>query len=109
MARGDARAALPQANAAVVAEPNNAAGWRLMARAANAIEPRDYRERWELRERAITAAYLAYQRSTNRNDEAGLARRARPHLREERALAPGADDLSPQPRPRRQCLAASGL
>lgn len=70
MARGDARAALPQANAAVVADPNSAAGWRLMARAANAIEPRDYRERWELRERATTAAYLAYQRSANRNDEA---------------------------------------
>ncbi|HEY5795729.1 MAG TPA: alpha-2-macroglobulin, partial [Bosea sp. (in: a-proteobacteria)] len=70
LSRGDARAALPQANAAVVAEPANAAGWRLMARAANAIEPRDYRERWELRERAISAAYLAYQRSTGRNDEA---------------------------------------
>lgn len=70
LARGDARAALPQANAAVVAEPNNAAGWRLMARAADAIEPRDYRERWELRQRAISAAYLSYQRSANRNDEA---------------------------------------
>lgn len=70
LSRGDARAALPQANAAVVAEPGNAAGWRLMARAANAIEPRDYRERWELRERAISAAYLGYQRSANRNDEA---------------------------------------
>lgn len=70
LSRGDARAALPQANAAVVAEPANAAGWRLMARAASSIEPRDYRERWELRERAISAAYLAYQRSTGRNDEA---------------------------------------
>jgi len=70
LSRGDARAALPQANAAVVAEPGNAAAWRLMARAANAIEPRDYRERWELRERAISAAYLAYQRSAGRDDEA---------------------------------------
>lgn len=69
--RGDARAALPQANAAVVADPANPAGWRLMARAANAIEPRDYRERWELRERAITAAYLAYSRAGSRTDEAG--------------------------------------
>ena len=71
LSRGDARAALPLANVAVVAEPGNAAGWRLMARAANAIEPRDYRERWDLRERAITAAYLAYQRSGSRNEEAG--------------------------------------
>ncbi|WP_306222589.1 alpha-2-macroglobulin family protein [Bosea beijingensis] len=70
LGRGDARSALPQANAAIVADSANAAGWRLMARAANAIEPRDYRERWELRERAVAAAYLAYQRSTNRNDEA---------------------------------------
>ncbi|SFI45548.1 hypothetical protein SAMN05216304_102829 [Bosea sp. OK403] len=70
LARGDARAALPQANAAVVAEPNNAAAWRLMANAANAIEPRDYRERWELRERAISAAYLAYQRASSRPEEA---------------------------------------
>jgi uncharacterized protein YfaS (alpha-2-macroglobulin family) len=70
LGRGDARSALPQANAAIVADSANAAGWRLMARAANAIEPRDYRERWELRERAVAAAYLAYQRSSNRNDEA---------------------------------------
>jgi alpha-2-macroglobulin len=70
LGRGDARAALPRANAAVVAEPNNAAAWRLMANAANAIEPRDYRERYELRERAVSAAYLAYQRSANRADEA---------------------------------------
>ncbi|MCO5089675.1 alpha-2-macroglobulin [Bosea sp. (in: a-proteobacteria)] len=70
LGRGDARAALPQANAAIVADSANPAGWRLMARAANAIEPRDYRERWELRGRAISAAYLAYQRATSRADEA---------------------------------------
>ena len=70
LGRGDARAALPRANAAVVAEPNNAAAWRLMASAASAIEPRDYRERYELRERAISAAYLAYSRATSRAEEA---------------------------------------
>ena len=36
LGRGDARSALPQANAAIVADSANAAGWRLMARAANA-------------------------------------------------------------------------
>ena len=61
LGRGDARAALPLANAAAVADPANASGWRLMAQAASGIEPRDYRERYELRERAISAAYLAYQ------------------------------------------------
>ncbi len=70
LARGDARAALPLANAAAVAEPANPAGWRLMAQAASGIEPRDYRERYELRERAVNAAYLAYQRSSSRADEA---------------------------------------
>lgn len=70
LARGDARAALPLANAAAMAEPANPAGWRLMAQAAIGIEPRDYRERYELRERAISAAYLAYQRSSARADEA---------------------------------------
>lgn len=70
LARGDARNALPLANAAAMAEPANPAGWRLMAQAAIGIEPRDYRERYELRERAISAAYLAYQRSSARADEA---------------------------------------
>jgi alpha-2-macroglobulin len=68
--RGDARVALPLANAAVLAESNSAAAWRLMARAAMAIDPRDYRERYELRERATAAAYLAYQRSATRPEEA---------------------------------------
>ncbi len=70
LGRGDARTALPLANAAAIAEPANPAGWRLMAQAASGIEPRDYRERYELRERAVSAAYLAYQRSTSRADEA---------------------------------------
>lgn len=70
LSRGDARSALPLANAAAMAEPANPAGWRLMAQAAIGIEPRDYRERYELRERAISAAYLAYQRSNARADEA---------------------------------------
>ena len=66
LSRGDARSALPLANAAAMTDPANPAGWRLMAQAAIGIEPRDYRERYELRERAISAAYLAYQRSTSR-------------------------------------------
>jgi hypothetical protein len=70
LAKGDGRAALPLANAAVVADGSLSAAWRLMAKAAAAITPRDYRERYELRERAIAAAYLAYQRATGRPDEA---------------------------------------
>ncbi len=70
ISRGDPRAALPLANGAVVADPASSVAWRTMARAAIAIEPKDYRERWELRERATAAAYLGYLRATNRNDEA---------------------------------------
>lgn len=70
LSRGDARGALPLANAAAMTDPANPAGWRLMAQAAIGIEPRDYRERYELRERAISAAYLAYQRSSSRTEEA---------------------------------------
>jgi len=66
----DARTALPLANAAVVSDPNNPAAWRLLARAAIGIEPKDYRERYELRSRAVAAAYLAYQRSATKPEEA---------------------------------------
>ncbi|MGL4728671.1 MAG: alpha-2-macroglobulin, partial [Bosea sp. (in: a-proteobacteria)] len=67
--RGDGRAALPLANAAIIADPSSSIAWRTMARAAIAIEPKDYRERYELRERATAAAYVAYQRATTRADE----------------------------------------
>jgi len=70
LARSEARRALPLANQAVIADPRSAEGWRLMARVARAIEPRDYRERYELQERALAAAYLAYQRSGSKPDEA---------------------------------------
>jgi uncharacterized protein YfaS (alpha-2-macroglobulin family) len=68
--RGEARAALPLANAAIIADPSSSVAWRTMARAAIAIDPKDYSERYELRERATAAAYIAYQRATTRADEA---------------------------------------
>ncbi|MDJ1159096.1 alpha-2-macroglobulin [Chelatococcus sp. SYSU_G07232] len=70
MARGNARAALASFTAAVLAEPKDAAAWLGYARAAAAIEPKDYGERWRLRERATAAAYTAYQRAANRGEEA---------------------------------------
>ncbi len=70
LGRGDARRALQLGLVAVVATPQSSEAWRLVSRAAQAVDPRDYRERWELRQRASAAAYLAYTRATNRNDEA---------------------------------------
>jgi hypothetical protein len=66
----DPRAALPFANQAVVAHPNAIAGWRLLARSAKALVPRDWRERYEMQERATAAAYIAYQRARTRPEEA---------------------------------------
>ncbi len=63
--RDNARAALPPRNQAVVVAPRDPNAWRLLARAAKALNPRDWRERYEMQERAVSAAYLAYQRSRN--------------------------------------------
>ena len=70
LGRDNARAALPLANQAVVLAPRNPGAWRLLARAAKALNPRDWRERYEMQERALAAAYLAYQRSPTRPEEA---------------------------------------
>ena len=68
--RNEARRALPLINQVVLADPRNPEGWRAMSRAAAAIDPKDYREKYELQERALAAAYLAYQRSGTKPDEA---------------------------------------
>jgi hypothetical protein len=68
--RGDARRALALSNAAAVLEARNPQAWLVMARSAIAIDPRDWRERYELQERAQAAAYTAYTRATTRPAEA---------------------------------------
>lgn len=70
LAKNDGRAALPFANQAILAEPQNPNAWRLMARAAKILVPRDWRERYDMQERAVAAAYLAYQRSRTKVEEA---------------------------------------
>ena len=65
----DPRAALQQANQAVLVAPSNPAAWRLMAKAARAVVPKDWRERYDMQERAVAAGYLAYQRSRSKEDE----------------------------------------
>ncbi len=68
--RKDGRAGLQFANQAVLIEPNNPAGWMVMSTAARLITPRDWRERYELQERALAAAYLGYVRASNPSSEA---------------------------------------
>ena len=70
LAKNDARSALTVANQAVVAAPNNPAAWRLLAKAAKGISPRDWKERYDLQERAVASAYIAYQRARTKPEEA---------------------------------------
>jgi alpha-2-macroglobulin len=62
--KNDPRRALLFANQAVLADPSYVAGWIVMSRAARAIVPKDWRERYDLQERAVAAAYIGYQRAT---------------------------------------------
>jgi alpha-2-macroglobulin len=70
LGRNDARRALQLANSAVLTNPNVSEAWRLMAKAALSVEARDYRERYDMSERATAAAYAAYSRAQNRSEEA---------------------------------------
>ncbi|HYF52655.1 MAG TPA: MG2 domain-containing protein, partial [Salinarimonas sp.] len=70
MGRSDHRRALALASAAVAADPRDAANWLTYSKAARAVDPRNWTERYELQERATAAAYVAYQRAGSRADEA---------------------------------------
>ena len=50
----------------VAAAPDDSANWLRLARAVLQIRPANERERTTLLERAATAAYIAYQRTSNR-------------------------------------------
>jgi uncharacterized protein YfaS (alpha-2-macroglobulin family) len=68
--RGDLRGGLQLLGQIVAVAPDDAGNWLRLARTVLQIRPSDERERTTLLERASTAAYIAYQRAGNRNDEA---------------------------------------
>jgi len=68
--RNDFRGGLQLLGQAVAAGPEDAGNWLRLARAVLQIRPSDERERMLLQERAGTAAYAAYRRSSERNEEA---------------------------------------
>ncbi|KAA2241032.1 alpha-2-macroglobulin family protein [Salinarimonas soli] len=70
LTRSDPRRALSLASAALAAEPRDGANWLTYVKAARAVEPADWSERYRLQERSTIAAYMAYQRAANRADEA---------------------------------------
>jgi uncharacterized protein YfaS (alpha-2-macroglobulin family) len=65
----DLRAGMQILGQLVTAAPDDAAAWLRLARTVTQIRPRDDKERVFFLERASTAAYIAYQRSDNANEE----------------------------------------
>jgi alpha-2-macroglobulin len=68
--RSDFRAGMQLLGQIVAAAPDDSVNWLRLARTILQIRPTDDRERRLLVERATTAAYVAYQRSKDRNEEA---------------------------------------
>src|SRR5580692_3381302 len=68
--RNDFRAGMALLGQIVAAAPNDSTTWLRLARAIMQIRPADDDEKRLLLERASTAAYIAYQRTNSRNEEA---------------------------------------
>jgi uncharacterized protein YfaS (alpha-2-macroglobulin family) len=69
-ARRDFRAGMQTLALIVSVAPREAGNWLRLSRAILQIRPTDERERINFLERAATAAYIAYQRSSNSGEEA---------------------------------------
>ncbi|MGI8527571.1 MAG: alpha-2-macroglobulin family protein [Pseudolabrys sp.] len=69
-AKNDLRNGMLILGQVVSAEPNDAVSWLRPARTVAQIRPRDDKEKALFLDRASTAAYIAYTRSGNRNEEA---------------------------------------
>ena len=69
-AKNDFRAGMAVLGQIVAAQPNDATAWLRLARTIQQIRPADDRERDMLLDRASSAAYIAYQRTSDRNQEA---------------------------------------
>jgi len=68
--KNDFRSGMALLGQIVAAAPNDSATWLRLARTVMQIRPADDSERQLLLERASTAAYIAYQRTTSRAEEA---------------------------------------
>jgi len=69
-AKNDFRGGMTLLSQIVAAQPNDATTWLRLGRTVLQIRPVNDQERGALLERASTTAYIAYQRTTNRNEEA---------------------------------------
>ena len=68
--KNDFRGGLQMLGQVIASAPEDAGTWLRLARAVMLIRPNDDRERTLLYERAATAAYIAYRRTADRNEEA---------------------------------------
>ena len=68
--KNDFRAGMALLGQIVAAAPNDSATWLRLARTVMQIRPADDDEKRLLLERASTAAYIAYQRTSSRSEEA---------------------------------------
>ena len=68
--KNDFRSGMALLGQIVAAAPNDSATWLRLARTVMQIRPADDSEKQLLLERASTAAYIAYQRTTSRAEEA---------------------------------------
>ena len=68
--KNDFRGGMALLGQIVASAPNDSATWLRLARTVMQIRPADDNEKNLLLERASTAAYIAYQRTTNRTEEA---------------------------------------
>jgi uncharacterized protein YfaS (alpha-2-macroglobulin family) len=68
--RSDLRGALTLLGQTAAAAPEDSGNWLRLAKTIFQIRPADSRERTFFHERASTAAYIAYQRAANPNEEA---------------------------------------
>ena len=67
--RNDFRSGMQILGQIVTVAPDDSANWLRLARAVLQIRPSNDREKTLLLERAATAAYIAYQRSSNSSEE----------------------------------------
>jgi alpha-2-macroglobulin len=69
-AKNDFRNGMALLGQIVASEPNDATTWLRLSRTVMQIRPANDQEKAPLLEKAATAAYIAYQRTNNRNEEA---------------------------------------
>jgi len=91
--RRDFRSVTQLLGQVVTMAPNEAGNWLRLARATMQVPPSDEREHTALLERASIAAYIAYQRAGNRNEEADALVLLGRALAERKLWRPALDSL----------------